>query len=485
VDTVLGVSMAPSTVRMVLVEGDKGNGVTVEEDSFDVPAGGDAGPPSAPERVISAILGTREGATQGGYELTSTGVTWNNQAEAAALRDLLAEHKMENVMLVSAFLSAAALAQEAGNAIGYDRTGLLFVEPDTATLAVVNSSDGSVSEVRRAPLTGGDPATQLAALVADMQTLQPRPDGLYMVGSGVDIAALKPRLEATTALPVIAPEEPDMALARGAALASAHAPLFESSTMALAYAQDPDTGMFDPYVPTMAYSAPAEGGAFAYSDDAFDESDAPTRLGTGVDDEPEPRRRPLVLVASAVAAIFVVGLVALGVALLITMHPKVGEQHNPGQQSVPSKQAPPPGAPAPSPPAAPAPASAPAPAAPAPAPAAPAPAAPAPAPAAPAPAPAPEAPAPAPAAPAPAPAPAAPPAAPVPIPIPIPVGPPGGGYGPPGGGYGPPGGGYGPPGGGGHVGSGGPGGGFPGGGGPGGGGGGIPGVPHIPGIPGL
>jgi hypothetical protein len=473
--------MAPSTVRMVLVEGDKGNGVTVEEDSFDVPTNGNAGPPSAPERVISAILGTREGATQSGYELTSTGVTWNNQAEAAALRDLLAEHKMENVMLVSAFLSAAALAQEAGNSIGYDRTGLLFVEPDTATLAVVNSSDGSVSEVRREPLTGGDTATQLAALVADMQTLQPRPDGLYMVGSGVDIAALKPRLEATTALPVIAPEEPDMALARGAALASAHAPLFESSTMALAYAQDPDTGMFDPYVPTMAYTEPAEGGALAYSDDAFDESDAPTRLGTGVDDEPEPRRRPLVLVASAVAAIFMVGVVALGVALLITMHPKVGEQHNPGQQSVPSKQAPPPGAPAPSPPAAPAPASAPAPAAPAPASApapaapAPAPAAPAPAPEAPAPAPAPAAPAPAPAAPAPAPAPAAPapapvapapapaapPAAPVPIPIPIPVGPPGGGYGPPGGG---------------HVGSGGPGGG---------GGGGIPGVPHLPGIPGL
>ena len=41
-------------------------------------------------------------------------------------------------------------------------------------------------------------------------------------------------------MPVIAPEEPQLALARGAALASASAPRYDTSTIGLAYSQDPD-----------------------------------------------------------------------------------------------------------------------------------------------------------------------------------------------------------------------------------------------------
>jgi hypothetical protein len=36
VDVVLGVSMAPKTVRMVLLEGESAGGVTVDEDNFNV-----------------------------------------------------------------------------------------------------------------------------------------------------------------------------------------------------------------------------------------------------------------------------------------------------------------------------------------------------------------------------------------------------------------------------------------------------------------
>ena len=51
---------------------------------------------------------------------------------------------------------------------------------------------------------------------------------------------MKAHLENLVALPVSAPEEPELALARGAALASAHAPEMEASTAGLAYSQDPD-----------------------------------------------------------------------------------------------------------------------------------------------------------------------------------------------------------------------------------------------------
>ena len=249
-DIVLGVSMAPASIQMVLVEGENADGATVEEDEFDVTAADDSATVSAADQVIAAILGTREGAADAGLELSSIGVTWTDQLEAAALRDALAAHKLENVMLVSAFLAAAALAQTVGGAMGYERTAVLFVEPDTATLAVVETSDGSITDVYKEPIyaeTYGEATAQLTGMVAGLDALESLPGGLFLIGSGVDIAPIKPALESATSLDVSAPEEPETALARGAALASANAPLFASSTAALAYAQDPGTGAVDRY----------------------------------------------------------------------------------------------------------------------------------------------------------------------------------------------------------------------------------------------
>jgi hypothetical protein len=461
---------------MVLVEGENGDGATVEEDNFDVASQDDAATVTAADQVVSAILGTREGAAEGGYQLASTGVTFTDPIEAAALRDALATHKVENVMLVSSFLAAAALAQSVGNQTNYAHTALLYIEPDTATLAVVDSSDGSVTDVRRQALPDDDEAavTQLASMVSEAETLAMRPDAVFVVGSGIDIPMIKPALEAATTLPLTTPEEPDTALARGAALASASAPLFASSTAALAYAQDPGTGAINPFAVAPGYfeTPAARANALAYSavGDEFGEaftgehSAATPLAGAGYRE-----RRSFRMVGSALAAIFVIGVTALVVSLAVAIRPTAGVQPDPGRGVVaPTQAAPAPAATAPA-PAAPA---APAPEAPAPAPApaaeVPAPA-PAPVPAAPAPAPipVPAAPAPAPILEAPAPAPAPPPIAPIPLPIPLPIpgigGPPGGGFGP-GGGGGHGGGFPGFPGGGGHG-----GGGFGGGGGHGGG----------------
>jgi putative ABC transport system ATP-binding protein len=238
VDVVLGVSMAPTTVRMVLVEGGNADGVTVDQDNFDIVTNGDAPTITALDQVISAILGTREDAAEGGHQVTSTAVTWADPAEAAALRQELAVRKIENVMLVSAFSAAAALAQAVGNATNYAHTSLLYVEPGTATSAVVNTADGSVAYVRQRFLPDDDDEA-VAALVEMLDgadEIAPHPEGLLIVGSGVDIPLIKPALEAATSLPVTAPEEPEMALARGAALASVTAPLFAPSTAALAQA---------------------------------------------------------------------------------------------------------------------------------------------------------------------------------------------------------------------------------------------------------
>ena len=311
-------------------------------------------------QAIAAIQGTRESAAEGGYRLTSTGVTWTAPAQAAALRDALGSNVVGPIMLVSPLLAAAALAQTVGAALGYAHTALLFGEADSATLAAVNTSDGAIVDLHRRLVHSPQAAADLAEMVAGLDALESHPDGVFVVACGVDIVAIKPQLEGATSLPVNAPEEPDMALARRAALASANAPLFASSTAALAYAQDPGTGELDPYAVAPVYldvSGNANFGSAALAYGAMPEEGHKERSGLP---------RPLVLAGSALAAALVIGVVALVISLVADVRPTVGQRPHPGGSvATPAKQAPAPEAKLPAvPPAPSAPAAAPPPAAP-------------------------------------------------------------------------------------------------------------------------
>ena len=183
--------------------------------------------------MIAPIVGTREVAAEGGYQLASTGVTWADPAEVGALREAIASRDVGSVMLVFPLLAAAALAQAVGQSIGYEHIAMLLVERDRSTLAVVDVADGSIVDLHRRQLVEGT-AVEPAAMVAGLDAPMSRADGAFVVGcgagSGTDVAAIKAALESATALEVTVPEEPDIALAWGAALASANAPLFMSST---------------------------------------------------------------------------------------------------------------------------------------------------------------------------------------------------------------------------------------------------------------
>jgi uncharacterized membrane protein YgcG len=369
VDTVLGVSMAPTTVRMVLLEGENADGATVDEENFAVTNGEDPATFSAPDQVVAAILGTREGANEAGYQLLSTGVTWSDQQEATDLRDALAARKVENVMLVSAFLAAAALAQKMGSATGYARAALLYIEPDSATLAVVDTADGSITDVHRELLPEDDDqaVAKLVGLVSAAEALEEQPEGLLVLGSGVDIPLIKPALEGATSLPLSVPEQPDAALARGAALASANAPLFASSTDALAYALDPGTGSVSqhavepgylaladaaagpqPGAEALAYSAVADDSAAVYTQegpDAYADVDGGEDFTTGMYPDfglleaGHPSRTPFLAVMS-VLIIFVVGVMALVISLAFSIRPSASSRpslsHNVVAPAVPA-----------------------------------------------------------------------------------------------------------------------------------------------------
>ncbi len=347
VGIVLGVSMTPTKVRMVLVEGENADGAIIDEDEFDVT--GQSSPADAPARVLSAILGTRQGADEGGYRLLSTGVTWTDHVEAAILRDALVAHKLQNVMLVSAFMAAAALARSVGDAIRYTHTALLFIEPYAATLAVIDTADGSVSDVHRTVLSDDDQeaVAELAEMVSRVEALVAHPEGVVVVGSGVDIPLIRPALEAATSLGLVVPDEPNMALAQGAALAAANAPLFASSTAALAYALDPGTGAVDPLalagqspglLPAYRGVAGTAGEAgdgqdnVAYSAVPDEDADAGTAI---FDPRPEaPRRKSLLRVGGMLTVVAIAAVVVVEIALAINIRPTVALRPRPDENLI-------------------------------------------------------------------------------------------------------------------------------------------------------
>ncbi|RIR43898.1 DUF7159 family protein [Mycobacteroides abscessus] len=403
-DVVLGVSMTPTTARLVLVEGAGADGRIVDTDTIVV----SEGEGTTSEQVLSAIVGTRDGMLDGGHNLVSTGVVWSDHAEAAELRDSLASRGIDGVEFFSALHAGGALAKAASSVTGYDKSALLVIEPQTATLAVVDSADGSIVGLASEPLITGVTSGVLANLVNPLKGKENAPDGVFLLGLGTDVSDLAESLGDAIALPVNSPDQPELALARGAALASAQEPDFEASTALLgqAYSLEGPTGT-----------------GFAHPDavtESAGEANTELREFEDFDDQPA-ERKPFLLVGAPLLLVFGICSIALAVSLTVTVRstvdqgpssPDRGVVQNPLPAEAPKQAAPPP-----SPVEAPAPAVSPAPVqqvvapapqhnpAPAPKQVAPAPEAPAPA----APAPVPEE----------QPAPVAPPPAVVPVPIPL------------------------------------------------------------------
>ncbi|EIC65607.1 hypothetical protein S7W_16593 [Mycobacteroides abscessus M94] len=352
-DVVLGVSMTPTTARLVLVEGAGADGRIVDTDTIVV----SEGEGTTSEQVLSAIVGTRDGMLDGGHNLVSTGVVWSDHAEAAELRDSLASRGIDGVEFFSALHAGGALAKAASSVTGYDKSALLVIEPQTATLAVVDSADGSIVGLASEPLITGVTSGVLANLVNPLKGKENAPDGVFLLGLGTDVSDLAESLGDAIALPVNSPDQPELALARGAALASAQEPDFEASTALLgqAYSLEGPTGT-----------------GFAHPDavtESAGEANTELREFEDFDDQPA-ERKPFLLVGAPLLLVFGICSIALAVSLTVTVRstvdqgpssPDRGVVQNPLPAEAPKQAAPPQAAPPPAPVEAPAPAVSPAP----------------------------------------------------------------------------------------------------------------------------
>ncbi len=219
-DAVLGLSVTPSAVGLVLVEGQDADGPTMDRDAFEVGSRGRSSALQTSEQAAAAVLRSEAIAATRGHRLHSIGVTWSDDADAEAslLLKSLTDSGFDNVVPVRLPEATEALARGIAEVIGYNTTAVCVLEPETVIALIVHLRDGAVqTSVNHRIVTEEHLIRWLSTVFtrADWQ-----PEALVMVGSGGD-DELMPILEDALSVPVFAPAEAQLALARGAALASA------------------------------------------------------------------------------------------------------------------------------------------------------------------------------------------------------------------------------------------------------------------------
>jgi hypothetical protein len=226
VDTVLGLSVTPSAVGLVLVEGQDAEGSTVDREAFEIVSGRHATPRQASEQAAAAVLRTEAIAASRGQRLHSIGVTWSDGAdnEASLLLKSLSDSGFDNVVPVRLPEATEALAWGIAEVIGHQVTAVCVIEPDTVIMLIVHAGFGAVQTAINHAIDTEE--ALLRWLNAVFTKADWRPEALVVVGSGSDLHAVIPRLEDILSVPVFVPAESELALARGAALASAHSTEF-------------------------------------------------------------------------------------------------------------------------------------------------------------------------------------------------------------------------------------------------------------------
>ncbi|KUI36014.1 hypothetical protein AU197_19545 [Mycobacterium sp. IS-1590] len=212
-DLVLGLSMTSSTVRWVLVEGTTGEGATVDRGSLDFDSDVD------PDDLLNVVL-----ADVVDGPIHAIGVTWTSEAEAVAsgVLDALTARGHGNAIAISELEAGDVLAAGIAEIADYEDVAVCIVEPDAAVVAMVNGEAVTVDRIAR-PLDGADVVELPSSVIAMLELNHWRPEAIFVVGSARDLELITSTLGDVTDSPVFSAAEADLALARGAALASARA----------------------------------------------------------------------------------------------------------------------------------------------------------------------------------------------------------------------------------------------------------------------
>jgi hypothetical protein len=227
-DTVLGLSLTSTAVGWVLVEGRDADGAILDHDDFEVRTGGGMRAVNTSEQATAAVLSAQSLTTRDDQRLHVIGVTWSDEAaaEAALLLESLTDAGFDNVVPVRLHEASEMLARGIGPVVGYDKAAVCVLDGESATVVMVDTCDGEPQTAIKYLPGGNGRLVQWLTTMFDRSSWQP--NGVVVVGAPEELDALSQRLEKALPVPVITQTGAQLALARGAALASAQSTLSDS-----------------------------------------------------------------------------------------------------------------------------------------------------------------------------------------------------------------------------------------------------------------
>lgn len=215
--------MTSAAVRLVVVEGATGDGATIGHATSDVPTVRAVAAASA-EEVVNAVLGRDAISPLTDNRLLSVGITWSDDAadDALTVLEALAESGFDNVVSVCQSEAADALATGIHGLGAYDDVAVCIVEPDEAYVAIANRRGVHVEDIDR-DLEGRNADELAHSIGRRLHVGAWAPEAILVLGSAGDLEWVVASLGYGTPAPVVSAAEAGLALARGAALASARA----------------------------------------------------------------------------------------------------------------------------------------------------------------------------------------------------------------------------------------------------------------------
>lgn len=233
-DTVLGLSVTPTTVGWVLAEGHGADGAILDHHELHLEHGENGGlqdshgvrAVNTAQQLAAEVLRARDVATADNHRLRVVGVTWNDEAtaQAALLLEALTDAGFDNVVPVRLLDSVETLAQAIAPIIGYEQTAVCILEHEWATVVMVDTHDGETQTAVKHVRGGFDGLMSWLTGMFDHSTW--RPGGVVVVGSEGDVSEFSWRLEKVLPVPVFAQTMAQVTVARGAALAAARSTEF-------------------------------------------------------------------------------------------------------------------------------------------------------------------------------------------------------------------------------------------------------------------
>ena len=213
-ETVLGLSMTSNSIGWVLLDGTAADATALDHDHFDLV--GDAAVDGDITRHQAVVRGAQAIAAASGHQVRSIAVTWTDDVEpkAALLLKSLPGMGFEIVTAVSLPDAARHWAGVDGRALGYDRCAVCVVESAAVTVASV-----LYDTARTARTQMRESADGLGRWLSEtFDGLRSDPECLYLMGSRGDIELITGPLAEALHIPVVASDDAQLTLARGAAL---------------------------------------------------------------------------------------------------------------------------------------------------------------------------------------------------------------------------------------------------------------------------